>query len=496
MIMSLSERNKHMVKSSINPILTLDYITTAEENKYFDRKSAKIKVSDIADLISAFANAEGGTIVIGISDKTKRIEGINGFDAQKINDFVSAPKDCCKPMPDYKEEFLDVINADGMQDRILLLHIFTSVDQVIRTNNDSTYLRIGDRTKEIKGEDLRNLEYSKSTRHYEDECNMDAELSDLSEELLATYKKKIGAEKLDTKRVLKARGFIKKNGEKEYLTNAAVLLFAENIFQFYPNCRIRFLRYDGTAEQVGTKINLVKDVNLEYPLLKIIDKAKEFMSVQLREFTALNQTTGMFQIVPEYPEFAWLEGIVNAVTHREYGMMGSYIKVSMFDDRLEILSPGKLPSVVTVDNIRDMRFSRNPRIARVLTEFGWVRELNEGVKRIYEDMEDFFLDEPIYSEPEQSVRLVLKNNIVMRTMCQADRAVENIGDAVWEQLDELERKILVYMGGKKSVKTAELVEHTGKSTRTVGTRLNHLIELNIIKRNGTKNDPKQSYEMR
>ena len=243
----------------------------------------------------------GGAIVIGISDKTKKVEGINMFDAEKINNFISAPKDCYKPMPSYKEEFLDGINVAGKKDRILLLHIFTSVDQVIRTNSDVTFLRIGDKTKEIKGEDLKNLEYSKSTRHYEDECNMDAEISDLSEELLAAYKKKIGAEEVDTRRVLKARGFIKKNGKGEYLTNAAVLLFAEEIFQFYPNCRIRFLRYDGTVEQVGTKINIIKDVNLEYPLLKIIEKAKKFVFVQLREFTALNQTTGRFQIVPEYP---------------------------------------------------------------------------------------------------------------------------------------------------------------------------------------------------
>ncbi len=197
------------------------------------------------------------------------------------------------------------------------------------------------------------------------------------------------------------------------------------------------MRYDGIAEQVGTKINIIKDVNLEYPLLKIIEKAKEFVSVQLREFTALNQLTGRFQIVPEYPEFAWLEGIVNAVTHREYGMTGSYIKVSMFDDRLEILSPGKLPSIVTINSIRDTRFSRNPRIARVLPEFGWVRELNEGVKRIYEDMEDFFLEEPMYSEPEQSVKLVLKNNIVMRTMRQSDRTIENIGNDIWDELDDI-----------------------------------------------------------
>lgn len=95
------------IKSTINPFFTLDYMTTAEENKYFDRKSAKIKVSDLADLISAFANAEGGTIVIGISDKTKKVEGINMFDAEKINNFISAPKDCYKPIPSYKEEFLD-----------------------------------------------------------------------------------------------------------------------------------------------------------------------------------------------------------------------------------------------------------------------------------------------------------------------------------------------------------------------------------------------------
>ena len=126
-----------------------------------------------------------------------------------------------------KRNFLMGINVAGKKDRILLLHIFTSVDQVIRTNSDVTFLRIGDKTKEIKGKDLKNLEYSKSTRHYEDECNMDAEISDLSEELLAAYKKKIGAEEVDTRRVLKARGFIKKNGKGEYLTNAAVFLFAD-----------------------------------------------------------------------------------------------------------------------------------------------------------------------------------------------------------------------------------------------------------------------------
>lgn len=408
---------------------------------------------------------------------------------------MAAPKNCCKPMPPYTEEFVDIVNAGGEQDRLLLLHIHAATDQIIRTNNDSTFLRIGDRTKEIKGDDLKNLEYSKATRHFEDELNFEADIEDLDEDLLRAYKRRLEAESIETKQVLKARGFIKKKDGQEYLTNAAVLLFAENIHQFYPNCRIRFIRYDGTAAQVGTSINIIKDVNIEYSLLKIIEKAREFISGQLREFTSLNLETGQFQNVPEYPEFAWLEGIVNAVTHREYGMTGSYVKVSMFDDRLEILSPGKLPSIVTVDNIRETRFSRNPRIARVLTEFGWVRELNEGVKRIYSDMEEFFLEEPLYSEPEQSVKLVLKNNIIMRKMRQSDRVVETIGTDMWLGLDDLEKTILAYMSGTKCITTNELAERTGKSKRTIGMRLNHLIDLNIIKRNGVKNDPNQTYEM-
>ena len=484
-----------MIKSKINPILTLEYLTSQPENKYFDRKSAKIKASDIADLVVAFANAEGGTIAIGISDKTRTIEGINHCGVEKINSFLAVPKDCCKPMPVYEEEFLDVTNSAGQKDQILLLHIHASVDQIIRTTNDSTYLRIGDKTKELKGADLRNLEYSKSSRHYEDECNMDASISDLDLEVVAEYKQYIGATHLSMEQVLRARGFLRKRGCDEYLTNAAVLLFAQNVQQFYPNCRIRFIRYEGSSAQVGTSINIIRDVNIELPILKIIDEAKRFISSQLREFTALNQKSGKFQIVPEYPEFAWLEGIVNAVTHREYGMAGGYIRVTMFDDRLEILSPGKLPNVVTIDNIMETRYSRNPRIARVLTDFGWVRELNEGVKRIYSDMIEFFLVDPIYTEPEQSVKLVLKNNIVMRTIRQSARIEANVDGDIWNQLDELERKILTYMGSRSKVIRSELVMHTGKASRTIIMRLNHLISLGIIKRNGRINDPTQTYEM-
>lgn len=481
------------IQSIYQPSLTLNYIVNEPENKIFDRKSSRIKPGDLAPIISAFANAEGGTIVIGIDDKTKTIEGLSALTPDQVNDLVSTPKDTCIPMPQYHEEFLTVTNKNGKADRLLLLHIDPSHEQVIRTVNGSTYLRVADRTKELKGDDLRNLEYGKNVRHFEDECNPDATIEDLDTELLDIYRDILNASNMSYEQLLSARGFIRKQNGVPKLTNAAVLLFAKNIIQFYPNCRIRFIRYDGTKARTGSDINITRDYNIERPILGIIQEAKDFISSQLREFTALNPATGKFQIVPEYPEFAWLEGIVNAVTHREYALVGRYILVSMYDDRLEIESPGKLPSIVTLDNIKETRYSRNPRIARILTDFGWVRELNEGVKRIYSDMEKFFLDDPVYSEPGQSVRLVLKNNIVMRNLRRKGRALEFIGEDLWSKLDDVDREILAYLASNVKVRKSELVSHTKKSSSTISSHLKTLVDNGFVKPNGGLHDPGRTY---
>lgn len=484
-----------MVKSSINPILTLDYMIHENENKIFDRKSAQLKPSDIAGEISAYANANGGTIVFGISDKTRRLEGINAAGTEKINNFINAPMDCCSPTPEYQEEFLDIENAQGQADRLLLLHIQPSVDRVISTSNGSVFLRIGDRKRELKGDDLRKLEYSKGSRHYEDEFNHDAKISDLDDDLIRKYKEILGSPDVSTEQLLYSRGFYREQNGKKYLTNAAVLLFAKNVYQFYPNCRIRFIRYDGTSAGVGTQMNLIKDTNIEYPILKIVEEAKKFIAVQLREFTSLDPETGNFKTVEEYPPFAWAEAIVNAVAHREYAMEGKYIKVTMYDDRLEIESPGKLPNIVTIDNIRTTNFSRNPRMARVLTDFGIVKELNEGVKRIYSDMESYFLEAPEYSEPSgQMVKLILRNNIMARATRQTETAEKKMA-VYWDKLDAVEKDIVTIMGSRSHITATELSMMVNKTRRTINKKMNHLLEMEVIRMNGNKHDPALTYSL-
>ncbi len=487
--------------SKINPLLTLEYVQMENENKYFDRKSGKIRVADLAPHISAFANADGGTIVIGISDKKRTLEGVNSYGEDKISEFINAPKDCCRPMPRYREEFIDIINEAGQPDRVLFLHIEPSVDQVVRTSNDRTYLRIGDKSKEMLGENLRNLEYAKGSRHFEDEINRNASLEDMDQDLLDAYKKRIGAEGVDTHQVLTARGFLQNKDGKEYLTNAAVLLFARNIMKFNMNCRIRFIRVDGREMQVGANYNVVKDKSIDEPILRLVDAAKAFITDQLRVFTRQEHGSGRFVERPEYPEFPWVEGIINAVAHRDYAALGQFIKVSMYDDRLEIESPGRFPYIVTPDNISYTRFSRNKTISRVMTEFEWVRELNEGVKKIYSDMTKAGLPAPEFVETPNTVKLILRNNIDERTSYRNRNSGEALNEAfdgignIGEQLNDAERQILKILKDNGASNRAGLVDITGKSVRTVSRILNRLVELGVVSINGNKYSKNHTYSI-
>lgn len=265
-----------------------------------------------------------------------------------------------------------------------------------------------------------------------------------------------------------------------------------------PNCKIRFIRYDGLEGQIGTEMNIIKDISIYGPLHKMIEETKKVVSSQLRDFNALNPNTGKFDTVTEYPEFAWQEGVVNAVTHRDYSIKGEYIKIIMYDDRLEILSPGRLPNIVNINNLKYTRYSRNPKIARILSEFGWVKELNEGIKRIYKEMKEYFLDDPKFTEPNNnSLKLTLKNNIVMRRIRNTEQISSRFTKELWDSLSKHEIKAieLAYVNGK--VTTKDLQEKINRGARTSRKVLDSLRDKGILIWNGTSiNDPRQYFEIK
>ena len=154
---------------------------------------------------------------------------------------------------------------------------------------------------------------------------------------------------------------------------SAMLLFGKNPKHFFPRARIRFVRYEGTEARVGARMNVIKDVMFEGRILQVTEKALEFVGSQIKERTYLGADT-RFVTEPEYPEFAWKELIINAVAHRDYSIKGTDIQIKMFDDRITVESPGTLPGIVRLNNMRHVHFSRNPKIAQFLHEYEYVQE--------------------------------------------------------------------------------------------------------------------------
>ena len=153
--------------------------------------------------------------------------------------------------------------------------------------------------------------------------------------------------------------------------------------------------------------------------------------------SAFDSDAGGFTDVPLVPEDAWLEGLVNAAVHRSYSNQGDHIHVDIFDDRIEITSPGRFPGQVDIDDVLAIRrLARNPRIVKVCFDLKICKEMGEGIKRIFKEMRDADLDDPLYTQTDSSVTLtlstearhrqldrqyILEAGTVMAALRQADR---------------------------------------------------------------------------
>lgn len=439
----------------------------------------------------------GGILVIGISDDGT-LEGFENYE-NKDNEILSTLSNFLKTVPDIKSEKLNIINSNGKNDFILILFIETSYNSLIRNVRDEVYLRRGDSTIKLNDDEIQILKVDRPELSYEDQLVLESSISDIDEEMVNIYKEKIGASDKNYLDILRAKGFLKKakNGN-EYLTNAGVILFAKDPSVIFPCTRIRVIKYEGIYAKTGENLNTIKDESFRLPLYKAIIATQNFIRTQLREFSHLT-TEGIFEKIPEYPEFAWIEGLTNAAIHRNYAMQGEHIKIFIFDDRMEIRSPGKLAGLVTLENMKNVRYARNPKISETMSQLGLVKELNEGVSRIYEEMEKFFLESPKYEISQGDIlKLTLKNNYIMRDARETETLRKNhkIND-IWISLSPLQKDIIQYISNKGMVNTNDLIKYTDRSKPTILKILKEFEYMNLIEWVGTNEfDPKKKYRLK
>lgn len=388
---------------------TIEQLTTHTEGQTFDRKSIRIAPKDLAVIMVAFAN------------------------------------------------------ADGKTDHILLMHVAQS-QKVHANQKDEVYYRVGDKSKKLTFDERLQLLYDKGEVVYEGKPAFGASLKDVDLQLVKQYTDLIGYSKSPMEYLEENHQMIVKNGEDYKVSNAAVLLFGKKPQNFFPRAQVRFIKYEGTEALTGAQMNVMKDVIFDGTILDMVKKSINFVSTQIREHTYLGPDA-RFVTKAEYPEFVWKELIINAITHRDYSILGTDIQIKMFDDRITVESPGNLPGLVRLDNMRHMHFSRNPQIAEFLKAHKFVREFGEGVDRMYRELAEAGNPEPKYEKIGFMVMGTAYSSFhAVENVTEKDKKNDNVTDNVTEN-----RLLLILEEMKKntSITTTDLAQIFHVTRRTI-----------------------------
>ena len=390
--------------------MTIKEIQQCTEFQVFDRKSGRIEAKTLANTIIAFANADGGRIAIGVEDDGT-ITGVDGK-TEHVNEFLRASYDYCVPSIATSTEYLDITDVTGNPNHIILMTVPQSV-RVHANQADEVYYRVGDKSKKLNFEQRMQLVYAKGEHYYEDAPVNNAGWDDLDMSLVEDYVKQIDYSK-GSETFLRENGYVVKKEdyrgrEYEALSGAAVLLFGKNPQRFFQRAQVRVIRYDGTEAKVGTEMNVIKDEIFTGPILKMTSNVLAFVKTQIKEHTYLGQD-GRFRTDEQYPEFCWTEICVNSICHRDYSILGTDIQIKLFDDHMTVESPGILPGLVRPYNIREMHFSRNPKIALYMRSYKLVKEFGEGVDRMYREMEEAGNPAPEFKQNEFMVYATIRQH--------------------------------------------------------------------------------------
>lgn len=442
-----------------------DKLATIREDQWFDRKSARIQPKSLSEALVGFANAEGGLVVIGISAGV--VEGVDSSTSDQ-NGWRQAAMDLTVPSVSIRTELIECINQHGKSDHLMIIEIEPS-NLVHATTKDEVFLRVGDETRKLTYAQRRELEFDKGQTNYETTPMEDVTFLELDDELLSQYSTAVGHS--DAKRLLVARGLMYPDGQ---LTVGAMLLFGKSPQTYFPEAHVRVLRYEGTERGTGRRQRLLSDLRLEGAIPRVLIAVRQHVAELIPTRRALG-VSGKFERIGLVPQDAWLEGLVNAVVHRSYSIHGDHVRIELFDDRVEIESPGRFPGIVDLYDAKAItRFARNPRIARVCSDLNFGQELGEGIRRIFEEMALAGLASPEYRQTSGSTVLTLRS-------APFDRTLD-------ERLPDHARRIITFVREAERVSTGEIIKSTGLSRPVVLKQLRTLQDEGLVEWSG--NSPK------
>lgn len=432
------------------------------EDHRLDYKSARRAPRDFAKELSAFGNGPshfGGVVVVGV-EKNLDVTGcklLSEAQLQELEKFgvdhaeggrVVTKRIACK-------------NKNGEDDFLILGRIYYNPERLVTLTNGKAYQRISHESKQLGDEARSEIRIAKGERVFEQETARLTYPDDFHIDRIRKFCDRIRSQDglkydISNEQILENKMLGMRAADGFAPSNALALLFAKQPQREFPGAYIRFLRFEGTEQRSGKNFNVIRDRTFEGTLIDQITDCANFISANLREFTTM--VDGVFETRTEYPFDAWYELLVNAIAHRSYQYKNANIFVRLFDDRIEFESPGGFMPQVTPQTIYTMHRPRNRHLMFALKEFGEVKCMNEGTKRVRDEMAEAHLPEPQFmptNADNTGVLAVLRNDIANRQNSLDSEAYKVLGEALSLSLTPEERKVVNFVIEHKTINVSE-----------------------------------------
>lgn len=435
----------------------LESLIQQNESKTLEFKENTKSLNSIRKAVVAFANTSGGMIVIGVSDKEKRIVGVEN-PLEEEERIANAIADSIEPLIIPDIQISSIRNKE-----LLIIQVHHAVGPFYLKSlglERGTYVRVGSTNRLADNEIILSLQMLAKNISFDELPCAGAALSDIDDPIVKTNLSPIlnGI----TEKQYESLGIVTRRHGKLSPTNGGILLFGSDRFKWFPDASIVCVCFaDDTHEEI------IDQQEIKLPLIMAHEAIFSFIRRHIKVGARIRESVR--EDIPEYPPQAIREAVINAIVHADYSLKGGQIQVAIFSNRIEITSPGGLPYGQTMEfALSGISLMRNRVMGRLFREVKLIERLGTGLKRIISIYEKTNAKQPIFEELNAHFRVTLYS-------------VETLA----VELEFWEQQLMENLIQQGSQRTIEIAELWGVTTRTARTRLKKMAEAGLINRVAT-----------
>ena len=426
--------------------------------------------AELAKEMVALANTGGGWLLVGVTDRGD-VRGV-AFGDREAQLVLNVARNNCVP---HLQPRTETVELNGKM--VAVIQVERGRQKPYQAN-ERIYIRIGASTRIATQVELVSMLQESGLLSFDQLPVLNATLDDLDLDKARDYlDRQTDPARLTTNgNVLELLTHLKaivRYEERRIPSIGGLLLFGKDPQRELMHSELRAARFQG-RDVVGP---ITDKQDCRGTLPEIIDQATEFVR---RNRRIVPHMEGIRRIdVEEYPLPAVREAIANAIAHRDYALTGSSIRLFLFDDRLEIISPGRLVFPVTLESLGHVRETRNRLIVRVLRDLGYIEDLGTGIRRIRAAMANSGLRPPIFAEEHHQFIITLYG-----AATEGSIAIPPTDEAACWGLNERQARALAYLKAYEQITRSEYCTLTGVQKSTAHQDLQSMVSKGIVVRQG------------